>query len=312
MDCFGSENGTINIVAESPSGELAYDLDGIVNSTGTFENLPAGTYEVVISDPNNCTSILSFVISEPTAVNLDVVAVVPVGCNGESTGEVMVTALGGDGDFTYTLNGETNNTGIFSNLPAGIFDVEVTDGENCSQVQIVEVIEPELLVIEVIATIDDTGNGNGSVTFEGSGGTPPYLFSVDGANFQSGELFVAIPGGNYEGFILDGNGCIARTTFVVLMETALINLAEGVARLEIFPNPFADNLFLNAELEMSQEIQLTIWSVTGIEIYSKKYTLQKGNHIINLDIDHQMPAGSYFLKVRNEDRSVGYFKLIKF
>jgi hypothetical protein len=312
LDCFGSENGTINIVAESPSGELAYDLDGIVNSTGTFENLPAGTYEVVISDPNNCTSILSFVISEPTAVNLDVVAVVPVGCNGESTGEVMVTALGGDGDFTYTLNGETNNTGIFSNLPAGIFDVEVTDGENCSQVQIVEVIEPELLVIEVIATIDDTGNGNGSVTFEGSGGTPPYLFSVDGANFQSGELFVAIPGGNYEGFILDGNGCIARTTFVVLMETALINLAEGVARLEIFPNPFADNLFLNAELEISQELQLTIWSVTGIEIYSKKYTLQKGNHIINLDIDHQMPAGSYFLKVRNEDRSVGYFKLIKF
>ena len=55
-----------------------------------------------------------------------------------------------------------------------------------------------------------------------------------------------------------------------------------------------------------------MWTVSGIEIYSKKIDLQKGFHQINLDINNKIPAGSYFLKVRNENGAIGYFKLIKF
>ncbi len=312
VDCFGNENGTINIVAGSPSGGLLYELDGVVNTTGVFENLPSGNYNVTVSDPNNCSTILSFEIIEPTEVNLELVGVVPVDCFGASTGEVILGASGGNEDFTYTLNGENNNSGVFTNLPAGMFEAQVSDGEGCVQIQTVEINEPELLVIEVIATTNDTGNGNGTVTFEGSGGTPPYLYSLDGANFQSGELFLALPGGNYAGFVEDGNGCISQITFTIMMETAVNNLDQGVSKLDIFPNPFSDFLSLEAELETSQELQLTMWSVTGIEIYDKKIDLQKGNHRINLEINHQLPAGSYFLKVSNENGSIGYFKLIKY
>ena len=312
VDCFGNENGTINIIAGSPSGDLTYNLDGMINNTGVFENLPVGIYNVVISDPTDCTTVLSFEIIEPTEVNLELVGITPVECFGASTGEVMLSASGGDGDFTYTLNSETNNTGVFTNLPAGMFDVEVTDGEGCAQTQVVEIVEPELLVIEVIAITDDTGNGNGTVTFVGSGGTPPYLFSIDGANFQSGDLFVTLLGGDYEGYILDGNGCISQVTFSVFMETAVVNLEEGISKLDIFPNPFSDQLFLGVELEISQELELTLWNVAGVEVFAKKIELQNGLHRINLEVNHQVPAGSYFLKVNNENGSIGYFKLIKY
>lgn len=312
IDCFGNNNGTINIIAGSPSGELTYDLDGTMNNTGIFENLPAGNYNVLVSDPNDCSTILSFEITEPTAVNLELIGLVPVDCFGSSTGEVMLSASGGDGDFTYTVNGESNNTGIFTNLPAGMFDVEVTDGEGCVQTQVVEIVEPELLVIEVIATTDDTGNGNGTVTFEGSGGVPPYLYSLDGANFQSGDLFVSLPGGNYEGYVQDGNGCISQITFTIFMETAVVNLEEGISKLDIFPNPFSDHLFLEVDLEIAQALELTLWNVAGVEVFAKNIELQNGLHRVNLEVDHQLPAGSYFLKVNNENGSLGYFKLVKY
>ncbi|MFK7773911.1 MAG: M43 family zinc metalloprotease [Saprospiraceae bacterium] len=312
VDCFGNENGTVNIFAGSPSGDLTYDLNGAINNTGVFENLLAGNYEVLITDVNNCTTVLSFEIIEPIAVGLELIGIVPVDCFGASTGEVMVNGSGGNGDFTYTLNGESNNTGSFDNLPAGIFDVQVMDGEGCAQIQVIEIVEPELLVIEVITTTIDTGNGNGTVTFVGSGGTPPYLFSLDGANFQSGELFVELPGGNYDGYVLDGNGCIVQITFTILMETAVVNLEEGISKLDIFPNPFSDQLFLEVDLEISQELQLTLWNVAGVEVFARKIELQNGNHRINLEVNHQVPAGSYFLKVNNENGSIGYFKLIKY
>ena len=312
VDCFGNENGTITIIAGSPAGNLTYELDGMTNTTGLFENLPAGSFNVIISDANNCSTILSFEITEPTVVNLEVAGIVPVDCFGASTGEVMLSASGGNGDFTYTLNGETNNTGIFENVPAGMYDVVVTDGDGCSQTQSVEVEEPELLVIEVTVTTDDLGNGNGTVTFVSSGGTPPYLFSLDGANFQSGELFVNLAAGNYEGFVEDGNGCISQTTFTIFMETAIINPDQGVSKLEILPNPFSENLFLDAELEISQDLELTMWTVSGIEIFNQKIHLQKGNHRIDLNVNAQLAAGAYFLKVRNENGSIGYFKLIKY
>lgn len=312
VDCFGNENGTISISAGSPSGGLIYELGGASNDTGVFENLPAGNYEVTVSDQNNCTITLPFEISEPTEITLDLVETTAVDCFGASTGEVILGASGGDENFIYSLNGVTNDTGVFTNLLAGVFTAEVTDGAGCSQIQTFEIFEPELLVIEVINLTDDLGNGNGTVTFEGSGGTPPYLFSLDGANFQSGELFVALPGGNYEGYLQDQNGCIAQVTFTIMMETAVKNLAQGVSKLEISPNPFSEFLYLGTELETTQELQLRMWSVTGIEIYTEKINLPQGNHQINLDINNQLSAGSYFLKVWNENGSIGYFKLIKY
>lgn len=318
VSCFGNENGTINIVADSPAGNLMYELDGMTNPNGIFENLPSGVYEVVVSDANNCSETAYFEILEPLAVNLNIVGIVPVDCFGESTGEAMLDAFGGNGEFSYTLNGETNNTGIFENLPAGVYNVDVIDSSGCTSVQEVEIEEPEELLIIITSTTSDTGTGtagsDGTVTFEGDGGVGPYFYSIDGANFQSGEMFILLEGGEYIGYVRDANGCISQVVFIIESDIVdgIADITQGVSRIEILPNPFVDNLFLDADIEISQELELTMWTASGIEIYTKKIEVQKGNHRINLDINNQMPAGSYFLKVRNENGSIGYFKLIKY
>ncbi len=318
VSCFGDENGTINIIAGSPAGNLMYELDGTTNPTGVFENLASGVYEVVVSDANNCTETVSVEILEPTAINLDVVGIVPVDCFGESTGEAILDASGGVGEFSYTLNGEINNTGIFENLPAGIFMVDIIDSNGCTAAQEIEIEEPEELQITVISTTSDTGTGtagsDGTVTLGGVGGVGSYLYSIDGINFQSGDTFILLEGGEYLGYVLDANGCVSQVVFIIESDIidGIANLEQGVSKLEISPNPFSEFLYLNAELEIAQKLQLTMWTVSGIEIYSKKIDLQKGFHQINLDINNKIPAGSYFLKVRNENGAIGYFKLIKF
>jgi len=316
--CFGENNGTANFMANGGIGTIQFTLGSETNTTGSFENLEAGVYEVVVSDANNCSATISFEILEPLAIDLGLVGIVPVDCFGGSTGEAMLDASGGNGAFSYTLNSETNNTGIFENLPAGVYNVEVIDSNGCTAVQEIEIEEPAELLITIISISSDTGLGtagsDGTVTFAGDGGVGSYLYSTDGANFQSGNMFILLEGGEYIGYVQDANGCISQVVFII--ESDIVNgiadLSQGVSRIEIIPNPFADDLFLEAEIETSQELELTMWAVSGIEIYSKKIEVQKGHHRINLDINNQMPAGSYFLKVRNVNGSIGYFKLMKF
>jgi len=318
VSCFGDENGTINILAGSPAGNLMYELDGLTNSNGVFENLASGIYEVLVSDANNCTEIVPFEILEPIAINLDLVETVPVNCFGESSGEAMLNAVGGVGEFSYTLNGETNNTGIFENLSAGIFTIDIMDSNGCTSVQEIEIEEPEELLLTVISTTSDTGTGtagsDGTVTLDGDGGVAPYIFSIDGINYQSGNTFILLDGGEYLGFVQDANGCTSQVEFIIESDIVdgIADLTQGVSRIEISPNPFSDNLFLDAEIAISQDLELTMRSVSGIKIYTKKLELQKGNHRINLDINDQLVVGVYFLKIRNENGSIGYFKLIKY
>ena len=309
VDCFGNENGSIVVLATSPAGNISYELNGTTNTTGIFENLPSGNYEVIVADGNECSEIVLLEITEPLAMEVTN-TIVPIECF-DGVGEILVEAFGANGGFNYTLDGETNEIGLFQNLHAGTFEVEIVDASGCTQIETIELEQPNQLFAMVNQTTVDMGIGDGTVTLEGSGGTGTYLYSIDGQNFQSGALFIELPAGDYEGSILDENDCISIVTFTILLETAIQNPAEGIEKIEVMPNPFSEKLFLNVELEKPQDLELTLWTVSGIQVFQKTIHLQNGNSNIDLDVNEQLTAGTYFLKVKNGNGSVGHFKLIK-
>ncbi|MFM9946564.1 MAG: hypothetical protein ACKV1O_01370, partial [Saprospiraceae bacterium] len=51
---------------------------------------------------------------------------------------------------------------------------------------------------------------NGSFTAQGSGGTSPYQYSLDGVNFQASGTFSNLAAGNYTVTVRDVNGCTAQ------------------------------------------------------------------------------------------------------
>ena len=207
VNCFENENGSITVLAISLVGNISYELNGMMNTTGVFENLPSGNYEVIVSDGNECSEIVLFEITEPSVMNIAATITTSIDCFG-GVGEVLVEASGANGDFNYSLNGETNDTGVFQNLSAGIVEIRVIDGNGCAQIETIELVELDELFAMVNQTTVDRGIGDGTVTLEGTGGTGVYLYSIDGQNFQSGALFIELPAGDYEGSILDENGCV--------------------------------------------------------------------------------------------------------
>ncbi|MBE7685684.1 T9SS type B sorting domain-containing protein [Tenacibaculum piscium] len=164
VSCIGQEDGTITATAtggwnssyeyqlEDTSGtaitvkdalgaDVIYDFANN-GSNKIFENLPAGIYKVRVKDALGCDVKSTEVeVKNPDAVTFTVSKDDTI-CNNAIGGEITVTGSGGTGTYTYTLTDDSNpvkvttQTGVttaytFTNLPAAVYTVSVTDTNLC-------------------------------------------------------------------------------------------------------------------------------------------------------------------------------------
>ena len=68
-DCFGDENGSIFVDTDPANGPYTYSLDGVSNgSNNFFAPLPAGNYELLVTDGQGCTWSTFVFLPEPEPV----------------------------------------------------------------------------------------------------------------------------------------------------------------------------------------------------------------------------------------------------
>src|SRR5690606_12097540 len=81
-----------------------YSIDGgaTYEDTNVFENLPVGTYEVVVMDNNGCssTSAVSVEVYEPLQLDTSIAHLLY--CN-NTEAEISIEVKGGSGNFTYDV-----------------------------------------------------------------------------------------------------------------------------------------------------------------------------------------------------------------
>ncbi|MEO7923030.1 MAG: hypothetical protein ABIR30_05080 [Chitinophagaceae bacterium] len=134
----GATNGSIVASATGSTG-FTYNINGgVFQASGTFNNLGAGVYIIVAKDLNGCTGTNSFTLTPPNpcaGVNI-IVSITPtanIPCQLPNTGAIAASASGGNGVYTYSLNGGAfQSSGTFSNLPAGNYTVTAKDGNTCT------------------------------------------------------------------------------------------------------------------------------------------------------------------------------------
>ncbi len=116
-----------------------YSIDGSTfQSGGAFSNLAAGNYTVRVKDADDCVSTLQVNVLNEDGVNMTA-SVTESGC-GTSQGQIVVTASGGVGPYSFSLNGgdfSSNNT--FDQLSSGEYTVVAKDASNCEISQSVTV-----------------------------------------------------------------------------------------------------------------------------------------------------------------------------
>ncbi|WP_127023384.1 T9SS type B sorting domain-containing protein [Flagellimonas beolgyonensis] len=243
-------DATITITASGGSGSYTYEWsnDGGVtyNSTGftgnVFNTNTDGTYMFRVTDttaPVACSvTTNSLVITPATTPVISSVTPTDILCNGESTGALNVVIDTSVGVPPYTINvvetsGPTNYGSQTTGLPAGSYEVTVTDSKGCTSAPFPVVIsEPSPITYtttDVPITCDaGTGVTNpGSITISGvTGGTAEYTYVLTANNGIAPQTYTTTSGardhtftvlefGIYQIDVIDANGCASYTTEII-------------------------------------------------------------------------------------------------
>jgi gliding motility-associated-like protein len=216
--CFGESNGRLDVTSSNIS--LYFWSTGQVGNP--LSNLPAGQYTLTVVDVRGCSTTAVYNVAQPDELITNINTINPVLCHNGSTANLSATAAGGVAAYSFNWsNGITAPTN--SNIPSGNYSVTITDANGCRSISSVSLANPTLLELSV-STVDVrcTGDENGSIIVNGSGGTSnlgAYEYSIDSINWQTGDLFPGLGVDSFRVFVRDANGCVTE-------ENAVIEAAE--------------------------------------------------------------------------------------
>ena len=149
--CGGDSTGKVTITSSggTPPYTYSYSKDGIrFFTTRIATNLTVGTYTGFSADANGCTVNIDFIINEPQPLAIQYNLSEPK-CYGYSDGAIFVLATGATPPYTFTINPNSNSTGWFTNLPAGLHQLTVTDSNNCEFVYQLTLGQPDPVVVDI-------------------------------------------------------------------------------------------------------------------------------------------------------------------
>jgi hypothetical protein len=162
-------------------------------------------------------------------------------CNG-SNGIVTMTASGGYTPYTFTFGAlppvTTNSTSQTFEVPSGTGYSWSIESDSCPIISgTLDILQPDELNAAIsVSTSSCFNQSTGTATISAGGGTPPYLYSEDGIDYNSSPLRTGLPAGNQSIFIMDGNGCISTVSFEITSLSPLIPGAHNIASITVCPN----------------------------------------------------------------------------
>jgi gliding motility-associated-like protein len=213
VSCNGGADGIAAVTELGGTGPFTYQWDDpALQTTANATALEAGVYNVVVTDANLCTATASVLITEASAITI-AVAIDSASCNGASDAEILATVSGGTPTYTYEWNpgGITGNP--LTGIPAGSYNLTVTDANNCEEELLnILVPEPAPLQLQLVSQEDVSCNGldDGSAEISVSGGTQPYTYLWDDPAAQVTAQATGLEPGTYNVDITDANGCMAQ------------------------------------------------------------------------------------------------------
>jgi PKD repeat protein len=220
-------NGSITLSATGGSAPYTYNNGVSTNSTGTFSNLSSGTYNVTVTDLNGCTGNVAVTVANNTpSLNVTQQSLSPNTSCSTPNGSFTVVATGGTSPYTYNNGVVANQTGSFTQLPAGTYSVTATSANGCTgTVQIVVTDNTPTLNIQITGNTPNTScnTPNGAVSILANGGTPAYSYSGAGFVNTTGN-FTGLAGGNYTFTAADASGCTGTVNITVISNAPVLNV----------------------------------------------------------------------------------------
>lgn len=293
--CTGESTGSIQLSASGGTGSLSYSWTGGLPNSATQSNLAAGTYNVTVTDVNQCSTNMAIVITEPASALSLQATVTPEDCMNQDNGSIVLNVSGGEGTYTYTwgagLSGDVNTQ---MNLSTGDYPVTITDANACTLDTVIQVgSNPTVMIGNTVTTYIENGN-DGAVTIDVSGGQGPYTYQWSGPNnftASTEDLSGLSAAGEYCLRITDAAGCMVERCFMVLEQLAFAEVTL------VNTCPDEANGMINLTISGGQMPYTYLWSnnattedISGLEAgnYSLTVTDNLGN-----TFNGQFPVGTF-------------------
>jgi gliding motility-associated-like protein len=186
-------------------------------ATSLASSLRNGTYPLSVRDQDGCKIDSTFILTQPDSIRIDSVSLKNESCSVGTDGQIVVSATGGAGGYTYQWNrSNTDNAATISNLVAGFYVVTVTDSKNCSKTRVFEIKLPQRPVVTATvknATCFEKNDGSIKITIR-----PPTGAAITGILWSNGGITDTIQNlkaGAYKVIVSLNNGCSKDTTITV-------------------------------------------------------------------------------------------------
>ncbi|HUH48166.1 MAG TPA: hypothetical protein VLZ54_13485, partial [Arenibacter sp.] len=221
VSCFGGSDGSISLSVNGGNAPYTYSIDNgaTFETLGSFPNLSAGTYNVVVKDADGCTETVDVEVTQPDPITAEAVLTTDYTClpNGEAVitvGSITPTA-GGSRNYEYSINGGSWTTStVFSGLTDGTHTVRVRDANavTCLITLPAIIIDPLPVAPTLSSAVEYNCDGTGNVTI-----TPfdaDYTYTLGGLE-QTGatpNVFTDLAPGNHTIVVDYGSACTTEIT----------------------------------------------------------------------------------------------------
>uniref|UniRef100_UPI001112FD0F T9SS type A sorting domain-containing protein n=1 Tax=Crocinitomix algicola TaxID=1740263 RepID=UPI001112FD0F len=204
--CYGGDGGSATVSVTGGTAPYEYFWYYMEIGEPTIENVPSGTYPVVITDANGCELIAEAEVLDAEEM-IASFSVEEVTCFGGMDGGATVTVSGGVEPYEYFWYYMEIGEPMLEDVPSGTYPVVITDANGCEIIAETEIGSPEPILISFESTATTCNGGeDGTATAIVSGGTAPYTYLWEDG--QTTEMATGLSAGLHSVTITDANGCI--------------------------------------------------------------------------------------------------------
>lgn len=306
--CFGSNDGSVRVIASGGEGTLEYSLDGEnYSSNALFENLASGNYTVYVRGTGNLGYVVeeTFSISSPAKLTLAVEEVIPPSCLGDSNGGFRAVATGGTGSYRYKLQNQENfqNTNLFADLQVGTYSLTVVDENGCEanlEVQLQAVGETPPIPLVNIQGTDGISTEVALISSSPSGNQ--WLRNGEEILGATGQTLEITQPGSYQVKVTGQTGCTAISSTTVITSLREVNQLA----IKLYPNPAEDRV----KIDFGREIyvnRISIIASNGVVLKTVTEGMQISEKWLDLT---GLGNGTYIIQVEGIG-TMDRLKLIK-
>jgi PKD repeat protein len=132
VSCYGKPDGRValTVVGGVTPYSIEYKGTNFFSGSILLTDIPSGKYGWEVTDSNGCKIPVSFEITSPAPLEVEVRLEKPA-CPGGSNGELFAFPAGGVGPYVYSWVNQLSNESLLTGVPKGNYNVSVTDKIGC-------------------------------------------------------------------------------------------------------------------------------------------------------------------------------------